>query len=58
MHASTFGGNPLACAAGNAVMQSIEDDNILENVNARSVQLKTKLSALATSLGCIKEVRS
>lgn len=57
MHASTYGGNPLACAAANAVLQAIEDDKILENVNARSAQLKASLAKLTEKLGCVKEVR-
>ena len=32
-HSSTFGGNPLSCAAGNAVIESIIEDKLLENVN-------------------------
>jgi predicted acetylornithine/succinylornithine family transaminase len=30
-HASTFGGNPLACAAGIAVIEAIESDKLLDN---------------------------
>ena len=57
-HASTFGGNPLACAAGNAVMKAFEEDNVLANVNARGEQLRAGLRALvATYPGVIKEVR-
>ena len=33
-HASTYGGNPLACAAGLAVAQAFTDENLLDNVNA------------------------
>ncbi|GAB3071335.1 acetylornithine transaminase [Intrasporangium mesophilum] len=32
-HGTTFGGNPLACAAGLAVLDTIERDGLLENVN-------------------------
>ncbi len=45
-HASTFGGNPFACASGLAVLQTIESDNILENVTARGEQLRAALSAI------------
>jgi len=34
MHGSTFGGTPLACAAALAVMDVIEDEKLLENVQA------------------------
>jgi acetylornithine/N-succinyldiaminopimelate aminotransferase len=46
-HASTYGGNPLACAAGLAVAQYISDHNILDNVKARGDQLSDGLSKLA-----------
>uniref|UniRef100_A0A7S2JSE9 acetylornithine transaminase n=1 Tax=Leptocylindrus danicus TaxID=163516 RepID=A0A7S2JSE9_9STRA len=57
-HASTYGGNPLACAAGLAVAQAFTDEKLLENVNARGAQLHDGLSALAkkypTVLGDIR----
>ncbi|CAJ1966562.1 unnamed protein product [Cylindrotheca closterium] len=46
-HASTYGGNPLACAAGLAVANYMCEHNILDNVNARGEQLKKGLVALA-----------
>jgi len=46
-HASTYGGNPLACAAGLAVANYICEHDILENVNARGEQLQKGLEALA-----------
>jgi acetylornithine aminotransferase len=46
-HASTYGGNPLACAAGLAVAQYLYDNNVLENVKARGEQLSKGLEALA-----------
>jgi len=55
-HASTYGGNPLACAAGNAVMRAFEEDGLLDNVRARGTQLRKGLEALA-STGVVKEVR-
>lgn len=42
-HASTYGGNPLACAAGLAVAAAIDDDNLLENVRDRGEQLRSGL---------------
>ena len=39
-HASTYGGNPLACAAGVAVAQTFEKENILANVLARGAQVR------------------
>lgn len=46
-HASTYGGNPLACAAGLAVAQYMCDHNLLDNVKARGDQLEAGLKALA-----------
>jgi acetylornithine/N-succinyldiaminopimelate aminotransferase len=46
-HASTYGGNPLACAAGLAVAKYICDHNILDNVQARGEQLSEGLEIVA-----------
>ena len=45
-HGSTFGGNPVACAAAAAVVDAI-DGELLANVRARSAELAAGLSALA-----------
>lgn len=45
-HGSTFGGNPVSCAAGNAVIDTIVADNVLDNVNAQGECLRTGLEAL------------
>ena len=55
-HASTYGGNPLACAAGNAVMKAFAEDGLLDNVNARGKQLREGLEAMKDT-GVVKEVR-
>ncbi len=46
-HASTFGGNPFASAAALTVLQTIDKENILQNVQARGEQLRTRLRAIA-----------
>jgi acetylornithine aminotransferase len=46
-HASTFGGNPLSCAAALAVLGTIERDDILQNVRERGEQLRANLKAIA-----------
>ena len=46
-HASTFGGNPLACAAALTVAQTLEKENLLQNVQERGEQLRGKLQAIA-----------
>ncbi|PIG93370.1 aspartate aminotransferase family protein [Gloeocapsopsis sp. IPPAS B-1203] len=46
-HASTFGGNPFACATALSVCETLERENILENVQQRGEQLRAGLSAIA-----------
>lgn len=46
-HASTFGGNPFACAAALTVGQVLEQENLLQNVQERGEQLRTRLRAIA-----------
>jgi len=46
-HGTTFGGNPVACAAGLAVVNTISTPEFLAHVEARSAQLKAGLQALA-----------
>ena len=57
-HASTYGGNPLACAAGLAVASEISEKNLLANVRARGEQLSAGLEKLAekypTILGAVR----
>jgi acetylornithine aminotransferase len=45
-HASTFGGNPLACRAGLTVLEEIERRDLLAHVQAMGQQLQELLSAL------------
>ncbi|WP_329215687.1 acetylornithine transaminase [Streptomyces sp. NBC_01485] len=39
-HGTTFGGNPVACAAGLAVLDTIENEGLLENVKQQSEKLR------------------
>ena len=43
-HGTTFGGNPLSCAAGLAVFETIEKDNLLDHVSEVSDWLKAQLA--------------
>jgi acetylornithine aminotransferase len=43
-HGSTFGGNALATAAGNAVIAEIERSNLLENATARGAQIREAIA--------------
>lgn len=45
-HASTYGGNPLACAAGLAVAEYLSEHDILANVQARGAQLEEGLAEI------------
>lgn len=56
-HASTFGGNPLACAAGVAVFETIERENLLDNVNKIGSYSIEQLRALQKTHTIINEVR-
>lgn len=57
-HASTFGGNPFACAIALTVCQTLEQENLLANVQARGEQLRSGLTQLAQKFPTlIAEVR-
>ncbi len=45
-HGSTYGGNPLACAVGCAVMDHVADPDFLSDVNRRAGLLRQKLEGL------------
>lgn len=45
-HGSTYGGNPLGCAVGCAVMDHIADDAFLAEVNRKAGLLRQKLEGL------------
>ena len=45
-HGSTYGGNPLACAVGNVVLEIIDDEKFLKEVNKKSLIITQKLGYL------------
>jgi acetylornithine/N-succinyldiaminopimelate aminotransferase len=45
-HGSTFGGNPVACAAALAVLDTIENDGLLDRAAATGQQLRDGISAV------------
>ncbi len=56
-HASTFGGNPLACAAALAAMQFVLENNVMENAARVGGYFKTRLEVLSGQFPFITEVR-
>lgn len=56
-HASTFGGNPLACSAAIAVIETIEEENLLDNAVRMGEYLVGKLEELAKKYDLIKGLR-
>lgn len=56
-HGSTFGGNPLACAAGNAVLDVIERDNLVERAANLGERMVNRLSAALAGSNQVKEIR-
>lgn len=56
-HASTFGGNPLACAAGIAVIEAIEEEHLLENARTMGRYTQEKLAALKENHSILDSVR-
>ncbi|MGK5696351.1 acetylornithine transaminase [Streptomyces sp. URMC 128] len=49
-HGTTFGGNPVACAAGLAVLDTIENEGLLQNVKRQSEKLRDGIEALGHEL--------
>ena len=56
-HGTTFGGNPLACAAGVAVLDILKTEGLIEQCAATGEYFKSKLTALMGKHGCITDVR-
>ncbi len=56
-HTSTFGGNPLACAAGLAVLDIMERDNLVERVATQGDRLQAALKEAFRDQPLVAEVR-
>ncbi len=56
-HGTTYGGNPLACAVGNAVFDVINAGQVLDGVKAKHDQFKTRLLQIGEKYGLFSEVR-
>jgi 4-aminobutyrate aminotransferase len=56
-HGSTFGGNPVSCAAGIATLDVFERDGILENVREKGAEFIRRLRELQQRVPGIGDVR-
>ena len=56
-HASTFGGNPVACMAGLAVIDAIREERLLENATKQGAHLMNRLKELQRRYPMIGDVR-
>jgi len=56
-HGSTYGGNPVACAAGLAVLATIADEDLIANARARGAELVTGLGKIAAEDDRIGDIR-
>ena len=56
-HSSTFGGNPLSCAAGIAALTSITEDGLIENADKMGKVFREGLEKLKEKHQIIREIR-
>lgn len=56
-HGTTFGGNPMAAACINAVLDVIEEEDLINNVNERSAQFKEGIKELMEKYDKLKSIK-
>ncbi|MCC6176952.1 MAG: aspartate aminotransferase family protein [Chloroflexi bacterium] len=56
-HGHTFGGNPVACAAGLATLRQIEERNLVENARVMGERMRERLDAMLVQFPMVGEVR-
>ena len=56
-HSSTFGGNPISCAAGIAALKSLTEDGLIENSEKMGKLFREKLEELKENHSMIREIR-
>jgi acetylornithine/succinyldiaminopimelate/putrescine aminotransferase len=56
-HGSTFGGNPLACAAALAVLDTLENGHLIQKAAGLGDYFRERLEELAQASGQIREIR-
>lgn len=57
MHASTFGGNPIAAVAGIAMLETIEEEGLLEEATDNAALFDEHLQTLQTQCPHVREIR-
>lgn len=56
-HGTTFGGNPLACAVGNAVIDIINTPEVLAGIEVRNQRFTEQLQCIGEAYGVFSQVR-
>jgi len=56
-HGSTYGGNPLACAVAQAVLDIVAEPELLASVQSKHERMKAGLEAIAQRHGVFDEIR-
>jgi LysW-gamma-L-lysine/LysW-L-ornithine aminotransferase len=56
-HSSTFGGSPIACAAGTATIEALIDDKLIDNAAKMGLYFKEGLSRLQEKHKIVRQVR-
>ena len=56
-HGTTFGGNPLACAAALATIEAMEEEGMLQQATEKGAWLKAEVANVKSSYPEIKEIR-
>lgn len=56
-HGSTYGGNPVACAAALASIRVIEEENLIDNARKKGAYLTERIKTMASRFNFIGEVR-
>lgn len=56
-HGSTYGGNPLACAAANAALQTLVSEDLAAEAGRKEAYLRERLEAALPGGGAVREIR-
>lgn len=56
-HGSTFGGNPLACSAALAVIETMQDQGIVDRAREKGDRLRESLIEALHGMNCVREIR-